>query len=209
MSPRAILSCSIVAVVIPATASAEHQGVYGGPYVSLHGGASFLEDADSKVEGFPGVEAEFDFDTGFVVAGTAGYRLSNRFFHTRIEAEANYRRHEVDDVTVLGTTVDLEGDFETVGLLANFWFDLPNATPLTPYAGGGVGLGILMPGGDTDTELAWQVGAGVAFSVTPSVEVTADYRWFATADPEFETDAGELSLEYSTHNAMAGVRLGF
>lgn len=52
---------------------------------------------------------------------------------------------------------------------------------------------------------AYQVGAGVGYALTPQVTLDVKYRYFATADPDFDgTD-----MEYASHNIYAGIRLDF
>ena len=64
---------------------------------------------------------------------------------------------------------------------------------------------------DSDVVLAWQLGAGVAWNINPNLAATADYRWFNAGDPSFEFDptGNGFDSEYTSHNFMAGLRVGF
>ncbi len=118
---------------------------------------------------------------------------------------------------------DAGGNIDTFGLLVNYWIDVPTGTPVTPYVGAGIGLGIYraddidLPefgaeiADDTALALAWQLGAGVAWRITPQISVSADYRWFNSTNPEFDLSGteAEFELEASSHNAIAGVRFDF
>lgn len=180
------------------------------PYGSLYGGLSLLEDADTGP-----ASSDAEFDPGFVVGGTLGARAVDAFT-ARIELDLNYRRHEVDEVG----TVSGDGDVNTFGALGNFWLDIINKTSFTPYVGGGLGLAYIVvndveAGGadlvdDEDLVFAWQLGAGLGWEVSSNVTIGVDYRWFATSDPEFDSNAGgDFDSEYSSHNVMASVRYGF
>ena len=180
------------------------------PYGSLYGGLSLLEDADA---GLGSLEAEFD--PGFVVGATYGARVVDAFT-ARLELDLSYRRHEIEDIG----NVSGGGDVNTFGALGNFWLDFINTTSFTPYVGGGLGLAYIdlndveLAGADLvddeDLVFAWQLGAGVGWEVSSNVTIGLDYRWFATADPEFENTAGsDFDSEYSSHNFMASVRYGF
>ncbi len=52
---------------------------------------------------------------------------------------------------------------------------------------------------------AGQVGAGIAFGISDSTALTLDYRFFATADPDFNN----LKTEYMRHDARLGLRFRF
>ena len=62
-----------------------------------------------------------------------------------------------------------------------------------------------VPNNDEDTIFAWQLGAGVAYPVTDSVAVTADYRWFNVEDPDLDF----VEPEYGAHSGMIGLRYSF
>lgn len=212
------------------------------PYVSLYGGVSLLDDADNRGDPFvPGADdtsVKSEFDPGFVVGGTAGVAL-DAIFDVRVELDVNYRQHDVDDLVVksdggLGAAlgigsldgasasdagIDVEGDVGTLGALVNYWIDITNRTPFTPYFGGGLGLAWIRADveaedvklvDDDDVVFAWQVGAGARLSLTDNLSLSLDYRWFATSDPEFEHEGNEdFESEYSSHNFMAGVAYSF
>lgn len=200
-----LLVCA-VALAVPGGALALDLDLYGG----LYGGLSLLEDADTG----PGTP-DAKFDPGFAVGGTFGARIVDAFT-ARVELDVSYRRHEVDEVG----NASGDGDANAVGLLANFWLDLINRSSFTPYVGGGLGAAYINfndieAGGvevvdDDDWVFAWQLGGGVGWEVTPNVTIGLDYRWFATAAPNFEDSAGnDFDSEYSSHNILASVRYGF
>jgi hypothetical protein len=64
---------------------------------------------------------------------------------------------------------------------------------------------------DSDWVFAYQLGGGVAYRVAPGIDITAEYRYFGTENPEFNLDAipttGEF--EYSSHSVLFGIRYSF
>lgn len=179
-----------------------------GPYVSATGAATFLSDSDLE-DG--GVEGEAEFDTGYGFTGALGQSWDPLPLGTlRTEIEAGYRKNDVDEISALGITAGGgDADIRALSGMVNVALDL-NLLLFQPYVMGGVGLANLkfesddFDVDDSDTVFAYQAGVGVGIPVA-IVTLYGGYRYFATADPEFEgTDA-----EYHSHNVEVGVRLGF
>lgn len=101
------------------------------------------------------------------------------------------------DATICGTneyTADVSG---WLGL-ANAYIDLWSFRGITPYVGGGVGLasltvdgfkdvnvpanGVAYGSGDTSTNFAWALYAGVSYDVTPQLTVDLAYRYVDMGD---------------------------
>ena len=53
--------------------------------------------------------------------------------------------------------------------------------------------------------VAYQLALGGSFAASESLNIDLQYRFFGTADPDFEG----LEAEYSTHNFMVGLRHAF
>ena len=149
----------------------------------------------------------------------------------RLEGEFSYRKNDLDAVdvktltvagvvfTALGTAA-LEGDTSSLGFMANGWYDFDTGTPWVPFVGAGVGVakinidiesvaGITTIYDESDTVLAFQVGAGVGYNVTPKTTVSLSYRFFGTADPEFDDGVDKIDAEYFSHNVMVGLLFRF
>ena len=180
-----------------------------GPYVSGQVGATWVDDADFNAGGDTG---ESSFDTGFNVGVSGGYD----FGPVRAEGEVTYRLNDVDEYNVTGFgTFTGDGDVSALSLLANGFWDIEIPGPVTPYLGAGIGVAQVSlddstPGiDDDDTVFAYQVAAGAAFELMPSLALDLGYRYFATADPEFEDAAGTFESEYKSHNLSLGVRFQF
>ncbi|MCH8918961.1 MAG: porin family protein [Proteobacteria bacterium] len=198
-------------------------------YGSVHLGGVALEDAD-VTDSVPGASAtgEAEFDNGWVIGGALGYTFQNS---VRAELEVSYRRNEIDSVTIdtfsagpavftgLGT-FDVDGDVDSLGLMANVWYDFSAPGNWKPYIGGGIGIvrvgvdidavaGVATSYSDDDWVFGYQLGAGVGFSLNPTTVLSLDYRFFATADPEFKDSGETLKAEYRSHNIMVGLRFSF
>jgi outer membrane autotransporter protein len=194
-----------------------------GPYLTLQGGATWLEDSDFDIDDVPSslLSLEAEFDTGFNLGVAAGYD----FGAARLEAEVAYRQNDVDkinaqanipEIDLVGSgSADGDGDVSATSLLVNAYWDIPTGSPVTPYVGGGVGFANISANDvevegidvadDDDNVFAYQLAAGIAFEINPNLALDLGYRYFATEDPEIE----DAEIEYETHNATLGLRFLF
>ena len=60
-------------------------------------------------------------------------------------------------------------------------------------------------GNEDDTVFAYQLAAGGSLTINKNLSVDLQYRYFATADPDFDG----LEAEYNTHNLIFGLRFTF
>ncbi len=188
-----------------------------GWYVSGQGGASFLQDADldDPTGILLALDTEVSFETGFNFAAATGYDWGA----WRAEAEIAYAKNDIDEFSILGLGVDGGGDVSALSFMANGFYDFDLA-PWTVYIGGGAGiakvsindadvLGIPLAD-DDDTVFAYQVGAGAEYAFNPNASLVLGYRFFSTADPDFNDVTGiPFSSEYHRHDTRLGVRFYF
>ena len=161
------------------------------PYVSGAFGMVSVNDAD--VSGNPSGELSFDPGFGFIAA------VGNEFENLRGEFEMAYRTNDIEDIS---------GDVSSLAVMGNFLVDLPLSESIRPFLGAGIGLANVETdnGSDSDdTVFAYQAIAGLGFPLTHVTTLDLQYRYFATADADF--DGGEI--EYQTHNFFAGLRFNF
>lgn len=185
-----------------------------GPYVGVEGGATFLQKA--KVTGdFP----DFDLktDTGFGLGVVGGFDFGTY----RLEGEFAYRRNNNKEVSGGGITGNIGGDFSSMALMVNGYYDFKMVSPIVyPYLGVGIGgardslkvtddVGTVLD--DDKFVFAYQAAAGVAYNVTKELTLDLGYKYFATTKPEFEESAGgaKAKVEYMSHNIFLGVRYSF
>ena len=225
---RILLTTSVVVLVggvgLAAVPSAKAKW-----YVSANAGGTILSDADiTDTAAIGSLTGEVDFDTGFGVSGAVGYAYGA----LRFEGEISYRKNDLGDLqvnslTLGGTTISgalgtfaLDGDTTALGFMANGWYDFDTGTPWVPFVGAGVGVaeinidieslaGIPIIYDESDTVLAYQAGVGLGYKVTPKTTISLSYRFFGTADPEFDDGFDKIDSEYTNHSVMIGVLARF
>jgi opacity protein-like surface antigen len=164
------------------------------PYVSGAFGLVSVNDADVS----PGLPAEVSFDPGFGFIAAIG----NGFDGLRGEVEMAYRTNDLDDFS---------GDVSSLAVMGNLLADIAVSETVRPFLGAGIGLANvesnsnILGGDDDDTVFAYQLIAGLGFPLTHVTTLDLQYRYFATADPDF----GDFEAEYQTHNFFAGLRFDF
>ncbi len=205
-----------------------------GWYVSLFGGASWLEDVKTSYtfDGFDAAySADVETDTGFIIGGAAGTHLTEDL---RVELEVAYSENDVDRINYTNesndeTGYDANGKFGILTFMANLWYDLPLSEELKPYVGGGAGIAVVdadvgydgNPDYDpifdnSEVAFAFQVGAGFRWQVWENVALDVGYRLRGIDGPTFdakETDPTFDTSDYDahwmwSHNVIAGVSFG-
>ena len=200
-----VIAAALLAVA-PAIAAAEGINVY----LDIAGGANFLEDSD--ISG-TGLDTDADFDPGFAVKAAIGSALGSGF---RFEAEFAYRQNDADSVGGSGAS----GDVSAWSLMGNAIYDIKTGGRLTPYIGVGAGVAgidwndVTPVGGgsvdDNDTLFAYQGIAGAAYRVNDNLQLTLDYRYFATEEPDLTTSTDtNFDTDYRSHSIMVGLRWTF
>jgi opacity protein-like surface antigen len=194
-------------------------------YVSVFGGWSMGNDEDFDIDttgGSPSIEVDLEYEDGFT-AGIAVGAHFNEWLRAELELSGNWHDVEGDATPLTGTGTSIDGDATALFVLANLWLDIPIGDVFRPYVGGGVGFGRLdvdvdvgtgTTAGfdDNDWGFAYQLGVGVAFDFAENIAFDVGYRYKAINNAEFEPDATTLDdfeVDYSSHNIIAGVRIGF
>ncbi len=164
------------------------------PYVSGAFGMVSVNDAD--VSG--NISGELSFDPGFGFIAAVG----NGFDGLRGEIEMAYRNNDLDKFSNNNTT----GDITSLAVMGNLLVDIAVSETVWPFLGAGIGLAnVDLDGDEDDTVFAYQAIAGLGFPLTHVTTLDLQYRYFATADADFNgTD-----VEYQTHNFLAGLRFEF
>ena len=179
-------------------------------YMNGNLGAVWLLDSDISQSG--GITGTAEYDTGFGITGALGYD----FGKFRLEGELGYRINDYDKVGASGQSkVNTGGDVTEWNLMVNGYYDVKTKTQFTPYIGGGIGAafvntsavnagGITIPS-DDDSGFAYQVIAGVAYSLADVWMAQLEYRFMGMEDPKF----GSTKSEYMSHNLFVGIRFNF
>ena len=176
--------------------------VSAAPYVS--GSFGSVSVSDSTLSGNRSGELSFDQGFGFIAA------IGNGFDGLRGEVEMAYRTNDVDEVSSRGFSGAANGDISSLAVMGNLLVDIAVSENIRPFLGAGMGLANINAdspdlGSEDDTVFAYQLIAGLGFPLTHVTTLDLQYRYFATADPDFNgTEA-----EYQTHNLFAGLRYDF
>lgn len=211
----ALLAALLVSGVSGA-AQAQSKGFYVGGAL----GYTSLRDADVRGSAISRTDS---YESALSGAGILGFAHGNGI---RTEIELSRRENDVDRVTGTGAGNGAGAIAATSGML-NLIYDLRAGATLTPYLGIGAGLAYISGEGarstaagtgsikGSDTELAYQAIAGIAFAVTGRVTLALDYRYLSTfqepdLDLRFASGASRnVSVDYASHNFMLGLRYQF
>lgn len=206
-SARITLAASVFGaaiLAIPQTASAVEKGLY------LEGRAGYSIPADSDLDSATGGQ-NIEFDNGFAGSLAFGHAYE---LGLRAEIELGFRNSDIDSITGGGSGA---GDVSALSFMGNLYYDLDMDGPLKPYVGFGLGVARLDADGaapstgvaidDTDTALAVQAMAGVAYELNDRTSLTLGYRYFAVPDADFTSNTGaNFESEYTSHDFMVGLR---
>lgn len=203
MRDRLLVAACCLAVLGPGQGFAQ-------TYASVSGGLALLSDSDLEAAG--GLDGEAEFEAGFTVNGALGYDWRKFAIGSlRTELEIGYRMNDVDELSASGVAQSSDADLSALSGMLNFALDVETGMTVQPYVLAGLGVANLTFESDDldvdedDTVFAYQLGAGINVPITTSSELFAGYRFFATAEPEFEgTEA-----EYHSHTLEAGLRTRF
>jgi len=181
-------------------------------YFSFFGGFTEVDDYD-----FVGPATfEGSFKDGWTLGAAAGRQVSANL---RAEFEYTYREARGDDWIVNGNPGAWTGEFSLHTLMVNGLYDLSSMKlgPVTPYVGGGIGLGIF--GSDMTTavgtldidgpKFAYQGIIGGNVRLNKGADLFGEYRYLATSSVDIVNAAGNaIGSEDPVFNSfLLGIRL--
>ncbi|MDD2900541.1 MAG: outer membrane beta-barrel protein [Desulfuromonadaceae bacterium] len=197
---------SVVCVLLLVTSSA-----FAGPIRTYVGAsAGFTLPGDSTVTDADGISADVTYDPGLSLSGFVGHEFG---MGLRLEGEVNYKKTSVDKFKLAGTTSTPGSDFESLGIMANAYYDFLTNRNFTPYAGGGIGFssatmssadvnGQRMWNSDNATAFAYQVGLGCSVMIDRRTAFDLGYRYYATGDYKID----QVTTKVNSHNIMLGLK---
>ena len=140
----------------------------------------------------------------------------------RLETEYNTNKTAHKKVTI-DSTVKL--NMRTESILVNAYWDINTCSRFTPYVSAGAGLAKLNFRAKTEdyvskanpSNFAWQVGAGVSYAATDSIDVDLGYRYVDTGAAYIMKQyaggrqGGSMKEKINTarHELYAGLRYNF
>jgi len=194
-----VLCCAVMIFYTSAAFSAE--GMYAGGNI----GGGFLSDSDVSIPDLG--DFKIEYNPGIALGAALGYAFNN----FRAEGEIGWQKNDLDKVSMLGESADVNGDVTNLVFLANGYYDFLNNSQFTPYVSAGIGLTNVkvsssdLEADNDDTVFAYQVGVGIGYAVNDKVTLEVKYRYFGASDPEFDG----VKVEIGSHNVLAGFRIGF
>lgn len=181
-------------------------------YATVFGGWRSLDNTDfdaiNNISGTLRFEGDWSTDNGYAIGAIIGQRFTPNI---RGEIELSYATNDVSSFndtsgTSSSPSVDANGSLDTLLLMANVWYDIPLEAAVTPYIGGGLGVGRVEASGVTiggtvrasgsSTGLAGQVGFGARWALGRGM-LDVGYRYQMTEYDGLDVDTigGGLSLD--------------
>lgn len=225
------VALSALGVASTQAGAADFDPVTGMPfYVSVFAGGSSLRDVPAILQTAIGSGYHYSVESksGYLLGGAFGASLND---YIRGEVELSHSRWKAHGYSVsymsslgsVGTTSgEATGPLSTTYLLANVWFDLKNESMITPYVGGGLGLGWAKADaeinggavglGGSDSGFAYQLGGGVKFDLSEHLALDAGYRYKVLDNLSLKESAGTgdfKNVDFRSHNIQVGLTYKF
>lgn len=173
----------------PATESMLYYSLSAGSWIPTH-----ITSVDGSL-----VPTDTHYDNGIGFGGAVGIDLGNIF---RLENELSYR----------SASGKYGGNMDAFAWMLNAWIEPRSNAPVTPYFGGGFGLGrghvsTIGPSDGVITGVAYQVGGGLDIRLDRQLSLDIGYRYFGISDAGNTNAAANNELAGST--VMGGLRIRF
>lgn len=209
----------IIALCLPLLLCGPVNAQHAGPYAGAFLGGSALMDAKSSDD-----QGSFNltFDPALLGSAVVGWDFEhgNPVGEGRIELEYTHRSNPLDQVKFAEGTFPGGGDVTADSLLLNFFGVYHTTSRFSPYLGVGVGAARMEAADlrvtgqplsdDSSIVLAYQAGAGIDYALTDRLNLDLGYRFFGTTRPKFtEANGHKFEMDYYSHNAVLGLRIGF
>jgi len=204
MGKKCVLMIAVMISVILVGGAAGEAGDECEPtlfYIALRGGPGWADDSTRSPRSGQGAKMKFESEYDVNLAG--GSRL---FPWLRAEAELGLVNMSLDKLSLkkLGETAEASGHDRHFRGMLSLYLDGANSTAFTPFAGAGAGLiranldicwdlpstAETVRADDWDWAFAWQAIAGVAWEISPSLELELSYRYYASNDRSHTNHSG-------------------
>ncbi|MDD2734828.1 MAG: outer membrane beta-barrel protein [Desulfuromonadaceae bacterium] len=209
----------IITLCLPLLLCSPAMAQHAGPYIGAFVGGNVLMDAKSSDSS--GLFT-FTFNPDMQGSAVLGWEFApgNPVGTGRVELEYTRRSNPLDQVKFVEGSFKGDGDIKADSLMINFFGVYPDNTKWAPYFGVGIGAARIETSSlkvtgqplasGSDTVLAYQLGAGVDYSLTKYLNLDLGYRFFNSIRPEFtEANGQKLKMDYVSHNLVFGLRVGF
>src|SRR5258708_16307050 len=206
MNPSKALACScaLLAWSLPALGQSSRF------YAKADVGGNITQDTSlNEFFGPVAPNTKVKFDPGYRAGIAGGYQLTDWFAP---EVEFGFMENKIDSIT--GADRVHDSWFASVPFLVNGKLQYPNSSPITPYAGAGVGFseallsvghidlgGTSLHGDISDTVFAWQAFAGLRYKINDQMGLRVEYRYF-------RTDGASWQADFTAGTASDTLRMG-
>jgi opacity protein-like surface antigen len=229
-----VVALAVTGALVVGGATADGHATTGGTslYGFAVGGTSLNSNLDySGIIGGNPNTVDVELDSGFQFGLGIGKKIdkwSTSKVGVRGELELSFSNNGADGIAFSGNGPAAEngvsGGIQTGAIFANVLADFKTGSAFTPYVGGGVGIGrvsqdlFYLPEinvSDSDTVLAAQLIAGVAYAATDTIILTADVRhreFFNVSSTRLNpagANTGNISGNYGTTSVNVGLRFSF
>ena len=203
----AVLTCLAWA---PSSAHAQEGKVYFTGYYGLN-----IQDGMEFAEKNTGNSGNLNYDKASSFGGALGIKYPSNL---RLEAEFSYRvadSETVDFDNGLGV-FPIAGEMETILTMINATYDFDMDIAISPFISGGIGMawnsvdiddssGLAADAANDDIGLAWQVGTGLRYQMSPDLSLSGGYRFIDTVD----LTVGPYEIDYNSHEFRMGLEYAF
>ncbi len=189
-------------------------------YLAIRSGLSIPQGASFNLAGRTWQE---EFETGWQLGTAAGYEFKsfNSWLAPRAEIELTYDQALVENISTGATKFadpNAYGFVRSLDLMANGYLDFRANRYLSPYLGGGIGIGYsdfdrvgTGPSGvvldDNDVGFVWQAMAGLGINLSTNAMVDFGYRYQQNTGLTLKAMDGTTSTtDFGKHVIMIGFR---
>lgn len=202
----------------------------GGVYVGIKGGYEYRDISKNDVTAGNqqnATNSKWSDKSGYTVGGAVGYNFAGMGLPVRAEAEYLYHnqfKYSAVNGTATGSTGAFSSKIDIHTVFANVYYDINTGTAFTPYVGAGIGAAFINQkvastftgwGGNNGnydtTNFAWNVGAGVGYSLTKNIIIDLGYRYsqFGDAKKVDKSSVRFQAKDLDAHEAIIGLRYQF
>ena len=186
---------------------------FHGWYLSLEGGANWVEDSDFVNHvGVASFSDRYSYNTGWGALGEIGYAFDH---HWRVEAEAGYRSNDINEFIFAGAHSPVDGNLNEITVMGNVLYDIPLSERLELSIGVGVGgddvrLKSDIPAvnfSDSVWKFAYQGIAGLNYAIGKRSQLFLDYRYLTVSSPDFSNGVNTYNFDdLHKHTLTIGLR---
>ena len=183
-------------------------------YDNVNTGVSFVSNSEIKYYELGFYDSQ---KCEYSARYSVGLAFGNIMEPLRFEGEVSYGHNEIESVDGISIPSGYSLGTSLQNFMFNGYYDFNSGSALTPYLTVGAGFSRIeadinlapIINGDNDTVFAYQIGAGVGYSISEIMTLDFRYRFLTIADPEFSYPGGTLDAEILNHNLTIGVHMAF